>query len=91
MYFALVERSPGPSNIRSAASSEAVCPLGLVSGSAYRRAGGRCLLPSVLGGSAATERGIRGPVVGRKNHYGSKSRRGTEVASLFYSLLGEIG
>jgi transposase len=35
----------------------------------------------------ATERGIRGPVVGRKNHYGSKSRRGTEVASLFYSLL----
>jgi transposase len=35
----------------------------------------------------ATERGIRGPVVGRKNHYGSRSRRGTEVASLFYSLL----
>ena len=35
----------------------------------------------------ATERGIRGPVVGRKIHYGSKSRRGTEVASLFYSLL----
>jgi transposase len=35
----------------------------------------------------ATERGIRGPVVGRKNHYGSKSRRGTEVAAIFYSLL----
>jgi len=35
----------------------------------------------------ATERGIRGPVVGRKNHYGSKSRRGTEVASTFYTLL----
>ena len=35
----------------------------------------------------ATERGIRGPVVGRKNHYGSKSRSGTEVASTFYSLL----
>jgi transposase len=35
----------------------------------------------------ATERGIRGPVVGRKNHYGSRSRRGTEVASTFYSLL----
>jgi transposase len=35
----------------------------------------------------ATERGIRGPVVGRKNHYGSKSRRGTEVASVFYSLI----
>ena len=34
----------------------------------------------------ATERGIRGPVVGRKNHYGSKSRRGTEVAATFYTL-----
>jgi transposase len=35
----------------------------------------------------ATERGIRGPVVGRKNHYGSKSRRGTEVAAILYTLL----
>src|SRR5690606_37585980 len=35
----------------------------------------------------ATERGIRGPVVGRKNHYGSKSRRGTEVAAILYSLI----
>ncbi len=35
----------------------------------------------------ATERGIRGPVVGRKNHYGSKSRRGTETAAVFYTLL----
>jgi hypothetical protein len=26
-------------------------------------------------------------VVGRKYHYGSKSKRGTEVAALFYSLL----
>ncbi|MEM1031210.1 MAG: transposase [Myxococcota bacterium] len=34
-----------------------------------------------------TERGIRGPVVGRKNHYGSRSKRGTEVAALFYSLI----
>jgi len=25
--------------------------------------------------------------VGRRNHYGSKSRRGTEVASVLYSLL----
>jgi len=31
----------------------------------------------------ATERGIRGVVIGRKNHYGSKSRHGTEVAALF--------
>jgi transposase len=35
----------------------------------------------------ATERAIRGPVVGRKNHYGSKSRRGTQVAATVYSLL----
>jgi transposase len=33
------------------------------------------------------ERGLRGLVVGRKNHYGSRSRRGTEVAALFYSLV----
>lgn len=32
------------------------------------------------------ERGLRGVVVGRKNHYGSRSKRGTEVAALFYSL-----
>jgi transposase len=35
----------------------------------------------------ATERGIRGPVIGRRNHFGSKSKRGTEVASIFYSLV----
>jgi transposase len=34
-----------------------------------------------------SERALRGPVVGRKNHYGSKSERGTKVAALFYSLL----
>lgn len=33
------------------------------------------------------ERDLRGPVVGRKNHYGSRSQRGTEVAALFYSVL----
>jgi transposase len=26
-------------------------------------------------------------VLGRKNHYGSRSRRGTEVAALFYSFI----
>jgi transposase len=35
----------------------------------------------------ATERGLRGMVLGRKNHYGSRSKRGTEVAALFYSLI----
>ena len=34
-----------------------------------------------------TERAIRGPVVGRKNHYGSKSRRGTEVAATLYTVI----
>ncbi len=33
------------------------------------------------------ERGFRGPAVGRKNHYGSKSKRGTEVAAILYSLI----
>lgn len=35
----------------------------------------------------AAERALRGPVIGRKVHYGSKSRRGTEVAAIFYTLL----
>ena len=33
------------------------------------------------------ERELGGVVVGRKNHYGSTSERGTEVATIFYSLL----
>jgi transposase len=35
----------------------------------------------------ATERALRGIVIGRKNHYGSRSQRGTEVAALFYTLI----
>jgi hypothetical protein len=34
-----------------------------------------------------TERGLRGPVVGRRNHFGSKSARGTEAAAILYSLV----
>jgi transposase len=34
----------------------------------------------------AAERALRGPVIGRKNHYGSRSLRGTQVAALFYTL-----
>jgi transposase len=34
------------------------------------------------------ERALRGLVVGRKNHYGSRSQRGAQVSALFYSLLG---
>jgi transposase len=33
------------------------------------------------------ERTVREPVVGRKNHYGSKSESGTKVAAIFYSLI----
>jgi transposase len=35
----------------------------------------------------ATERAIRGPVVGRRNHFGSKSRNGTRVAATLYSVI----
>jgi transposase len=34
-----------------------------------------------------TERGLRGPVIGRRNHFGSKSPRGTQVAAIMYSLV----
>jgi len=43
--------------------------------------------PAIPLDNNATERALRGPVIGRKNHYGSRSKRGTEVAALFYSLL----
>ena len=33
------------------------------------------------------ERELRGIVVGRKNHYGSRSKAGTEVAAILYSLV----
>ena len=43
--------------------------------------------PRIALDNNATERALRGMVLGRKNHYGSRSRRGTEVAALFYSLI----
>ena len=33
------------------------------------------------------ERGMRALALGRKNHYGSRSERGTRVAALFYTLI----
>jgi len=39
--------------------------------------------PEVPLDNNAAERALRGVVVGRKNHYGSRSKRGTEVAALF--------
>lgn len=43
--------------------------------------------PEVPVDNNATERALRGIVIGRKNHYGSRSQRGTEVAALFYTLV----
>jgi transposase len=42
--------------------------------------------PSQGAHNNATERGVRGLVIVRKNHYGSKSRRGTQVAALYYTI-----
>lgn len=35
----------------------------------------------------AAERVLRGPVVGRKNFYGNRSKRGAKVAAILYSLI----
>jgi transposase len=43
--------------------------------------------PNVRIDNNGTERCLRGVVIGRKNHYGSRSQRGTEVAAVFYSLI----
>ena len=43
--------------------------------------------PRVPLDNGATERAMRGLALGRKNHYGSRSLRGTEVAALYYSLM----
>ncbi len=42
--------------------------------------------PQVPLDNNAAERALRGVVVGRKNHYGSRSKRGADVAALFYTL-----
>ena len=34
-----------------------------------------------------TAAGLRALAIGRKNHYGSRSERGTRVAALFYTLI----
>jgi transposase len=43
--------------------------------------------PNVWLDNNATERGIRGPVIGRRNHFGSKSVRGTQMAAILYTLV----
>jgi len=42
--------------------------------------------PRVSLDNNGAERALRGMVIGRKNHYGSRSKTGTEVAALFYTL-----
>jgi transposase len=43
--------------------------------------------PAVWLDNNRTERSIRGPAVGRRNHFGSKSRRGTLAAAIAYSVI----
>jgi transposase len=43
--------------------------------------------PEVWLDNNASERALRRPVLGRKNHYGSKSERGMLAAAVFYSLI----
>ena len=43
--------------------------------------------PAIPLDNGAIERGLRGVALGRKNHYRPRSRRGTEVAALMYSLM----
>ncbi len=38
-------------------------------------------------GTNEVERALRGPVLGRKNFYGSKSKLGTQVNAFFYSVV----
>ena len=43
--------------------------------------------PAVPADNNESERALRGPIVGRKNYYGSRSARGTEVAAILYTLV----
>jgi transposase len=43
--------------------------------------------PRVPLDNGASERRMRGPVLGRKNHYGSRSELGTRVAATLYSIV----
>lgn len=47
--------------------------------------------PRVPLDNGEAERQIRGPVVGRKNYYGTRSERGARVASLMFSLIQTCG
>ena len=83
---------PVVAEIRTWAHSQKVLPRSAI-GQAIRYMlelwpGLTCFLddPAVPLDTNPVERALRGVVIGRKNHYGSRSRRGCEVAALFYSL-----
>ena len=48
---------------------------------------GAAWVPSARSAASAAPRAQNSIAVGRKNHYGSRSERGTHVAALFYSLI----
>jgi transposase len=85
--FELVKRLAMWSNAQQALPTS---PLGKAIGYMHTMWGGLKVFvddPRVPMDNNATERALRGVVLGRKNHYGSKSVRGTEVAALFYSII----
>lgn len=43
--------------------------------------------PRIALDNNAAERALRGPVVGRKNFYGNRSKRGAKTAAILYSLI----
>jgi hypothetical protein len=43
--------------------------------------------PEVSLDNNAMERTIRGPVIGRKNHYGSKNLKTAEMAAIWYTII----
>lgn len=43
--------------------------------------------PRIALDNNAAERVLRGPVIGRKNFYGNRSKRGAKVAAILYSLI----
>jgi transcriptional regulator with XRE-family HTH domain len=45
------------------------------------------ITPKISLDTNGLERALRGAAVGRKNHYGSRSERGTRVTALLYSLI----
>ena len=47
--------------------------------------------PEVAMDNNAAERALRGPVVGRKNYYGSGSRGSARLAAVVFTILRDLG